>query len=209
MQVELNEIYVYIGKIPNDIKIDSIYPKARLDEIDACSNESAKREKYCAWKLLEYGIMNALNLSINEITFEKSDNGKWLSSSFYFSISHSCDLVSVAISKVPVGIDVEKITEKLKRIIPRFLTDKEKEELINVSENNLLEYLCTKWTQKESIFKAKNEKAFTPSKLEASEYNTTVHKIENGKDNYIISVSTNGIEDVRIFKDVDYLKRGE
>ncbi|MBQ8145595.1 MAG: 4'-phosphopantetheinyl transferase superfamily protein [Clostridia bacterium] len=202
MQMELNEIYVYTGRIPNSLKIESIYPKARFDEINACSNERAKREKYCAWKLLEYGITNALGISINEITFEKSENGKWLCSDFYFSISHSCDMVAAVISKSPVGIDIEKITEKLKRIMMRFLTEAEKKELESVSEKDALEYFCTKWTQKESIFKAYDKKAFTPSKIETSEYKTYVCKIEN---EYILSVYGESIENIHLFKNINYL----
>ena len=194
---------VYIGKIPNSLEIKSIYPKARLDEINACSSQKAKREKYCAWKLLEYAIKDALNLEISEIDFEKSINGKWLCKDFYFSISHSYDMVCVAISKSPVGIDIEKISEKLKRIMPRYLTDSENKELSSINESDLLEHLCTKWTQKESIFKSWDKKAFTPSKIDTSLYKTSTYKIEN----YIVSICTD--ENIQIFKDTDYLIQGE
>ena len=65
----------------------------------------------------------------------------------------------------------------------------------------MLEYLCTKWVQKESIFKAKDAKAFTPSKIEAQDYKTYISRI----DDYFLSICAENVENVRIFNNVKYL----
>lgn len=203
--MKLNKIYAYTGIIPKEVKLDSINPKSRYDEIMACSSERARKEKYCVWKLLEYGIKNALGISINEINFEKSENGKWLSDSFCFSISHSGDMVAVVISQYPVGIDVERMSKRLERVMPRILTNNEKRSLSNIPKENILDYLCTKWTQKESIFKSMDAKAFAPSKIEAEEYKTVSCKIENENEVYCLSVCADNVENVQIINNVEYL----
>jgi phosphopantetheine--protein transferase-like protein len=194
-------IYAYTGIIPKDIKIEGVYPEERQTEINKAKSERVKREKYCVWKLLEYGIKHALHILINEISFKRSENGKWLTDSFCFSISHSGDMVAVVISQYPVGIDVERMSERLERVMPRILTDNEKRSLSNIPKENMLEYLCTKWVQKESIFKAKDAKAFTPSKIEAQDYKTYISRI----DDYFLSICAENVENVRIFNNVEYL----
>ena len=86
------------------------------------------------------------------------------------------------------------------------LNDKEKEELSGIEEEMKLEYLCTKWTQKESIFKSLNQTAFIPSKIDISSYKTyTKQLFVNGK-NYALSVSTDTPERVRFCENIEYLK---
>lgn len=70
---------------------------------------------------------------------------------FEFSISHSNDYASVIIYKgKKVGIDIEKISEKILRIQNRFMSEVE---LSFISEQYRIEQLYVCWGIKESLFK--------------------------------------------------------
>ena len=66
---------------------------------------------------------------------------------FYFNLSHSGDMAVCAISDVPVGVDVEKISRDCSSIIDRYYTDFEKE----ISKDKGTSYI---WTRKEAVAKA-------------------------------------------------------
>jgi phosphopantetheine--protein transferase-like protein len=69
----------------------------------------------------------------------------------YVSISHSGDFSAVIISNTArVGIDIEKISQRIERVAGRFLSD---EELTEIHEENRLEKLCVCWAAKEAMFK--------------------------------------------------------
>ncbi|GEM_PF-2513885 len=75
----------------------------------------------------------------------------------YFNISHSADLVLIALARKPVGIDIEKLRdiEDYDRTAALFLSDKEKRLLYNnetsfLKKNTFFEI----WTHKEAVVKA-------------------------------------------------------
>lgn len=73
---------------------------------------------------------------------------------FHFSISHCGDYAAVVVSKeYRVGVDIEAITGKIERIIPKFLSDAEQQLLPTdaVSKNATL-----LWSVKESVYKWKS-----------------------------------------------------
>lgn len=81
------------------------------------------------------------------------ENGKLCTKdgSFQLSVSHSGDFSAVLINNTgPAGIDVEKISERIIKIAPRFLSDIEWK---NSPEKDHLAYLCTCWAIKEAIYK--------------------------------------------------------
>lgn len=70
---------------------------------------------------------------------------------FHFSISHSGDYAAAIVSRHNrVGIDAELVREQVGRLIPKFLSDPEKEHLYRGS---ILEQSTLYWTAKESVFK--------------------------------------------------------
>lgn len=70
---------------------------------------------------------------------------------FEFSISHSNDYASVIIYEgKKVGIDIEKMSEKILRIQKKFMSEKE---LSFISEQHRIEQLYVCWGIKESLFK--------------------------------------------------------
>jgi phosphopantetheinyl transferase len=74
---------------------------------------------------------------------------------YHFSISHCGDYAAAIVSaNQRVGIDIEKPTEKIFRIIHKFLRDEEKMFLDEqMSSRQLLQLATLLWSTKESMFK--------------------------------------------------------
>ncbi|AMA48220.1 MULTISPECIES: 4'-phosphopantetheinyl transferase family protein [Flavobacterium] len=70
------------------------------------------------------------------------------------SISHSGEFSALGLSNKPIGIDLEKIKEKVLRIAPRYMDMKHIE---NLSVKEQIQKAIVIWGIKESIFKIKNE----------------------------------------------------
>ena len=69
----------------------------------------------------------------------------------HISVSHAGDYaVAVCSENTPVGIDIEKIKERVERVKERFLQEKELE---SISAENRLEQLYVFWGGKEALFK--------------------------------------------------------
>lgn len=196
---------VYVGLIPEKVKISSLYPRERTKEIKACSNEGVRVEKYCAWKLLEYALHRTFGAKIKDLEITKNENGKWICQTHHFSISHTHGAVAVCVSRGAVGVDIELLSPKLLNVAQRILTERESRELEKISEENKLSFMGEKWTQKESIFKSLDQKAFMPSKIETDEHKTYVKELEMREGKYALSVATQTPERVRFYQNVEYL----
>ena len=136
-------IDVYIAKIPFDTEEIILYPPARQEEVLGCTNEKVRRHKYYVWKLLLYALEKSLSLKGEDIVFEKTKEGKWICPACFFSLSHSENIVAVALSENTVGVDVEKIRPVNSSVLKKL-----------VNEKASVEEFFKKWTEKESVFKA-------------------------------------------------------
>ena len=72
----------------------------------------------------------------------------------YISISHSHEFSCICISNQPMGVDMEKLKEKILKIASRYMDVKHLE---NLSVSEQIEKATVIWGVKESIFKVKNE----------------------------------------------------
>lgn len=158
---------IYVAKYPfeGDEKISC---QKRLDEIKKCHNEDVKKQKFYVWKLLEFALQNSLSLDVNSLNFIKNENGKWIVDECYFSLSHSGNLVAVALSDSPVGIDIQKhvllkITPKLLELV---LSKEEIKKYPHIDNDKLLEM----WSIKECAFKMSEEKTFIPRHFMTDEF---------------------------------------
>src|SRR5690606_10777059 len=82
---------------------------------------------------------------------KKDDCGKphLLNCKYHMSMSHSNGFAAVILNKnESVGIDIEQVHEKIRRIEKKFLSDEEK---LAASDN--LEMLCMYWSAKEVLYK--------------------------------------------------------
>ena len=91
----------------------------------------------------------------------KDEHGKPYVKGFdgYISLSHSNEY-AIAISHPtnPVGVDIEIIQPKIKRIKQKFMTDKE---LLSIYGDHEIEQLYVCWCAKESIFKWQGRKGIS------------------------------------------------
>ena len=177
---------VFYAILPNE-KIEKTGIIERDKEIFEASNEKVKRQKYFAWKLLLKGL-TTLNFNTEDLDFAKSSTGKWTSSKVEFSISHCENLVVVAISDTPVGVDVERLKAIDVKLSNRILNDSEMQEFVKLDDSDKQSYLIKKWTQKESVFKCKNLSVLRYKELQLDENTLTSKKLEIDDKTYFLTV---------------------
>lgn len=184
-------VHVYVASFPFGVESDKIFPAARAKAIESCSNPKVRQEKYYAWKLLENALMHSFGLKIKELNIKQSGNGKWQCDSCCFSLSHSENFVAVAVSRKPIGVDIElcdsaRFTYALaEKITTRYESDKLTSlgDLRGVALNAL-------WTKKEAIFKLLGDKAFQPKNIEASQHNTVTKIFKSGERQFFVTVAS-------------------
>lgn len=94
-------------------------------------------------------------------SFEYDENGKILLANhdYQLSVTHSGDYSAVIISsKFNVGIDIERISERIKRVAKKFMS---KEELKRVPFLRRSKYLTAIWSAKEALYKVCNNRDIT------------------------------------------------
>ncbi len=94
------------------------------------------------------------NIGISALEIERNTHGKPYFKNldnFYFNISHSSDLLTIAISDCEVGIDIEKLRTPDLRVAKRFCDDEQTYIAENDSQNRFFEV----WTKKEAYLKYK------------------------------------------------------
>ena len=81
----------------------------------------------------------------------RENGAPFLTDGRYLSVSHAHAFAAIAVSKRPIGIDIENYREKILCIAPRFLHPKENRIDLNAKAIPLLTQI---WTAKEAIYKA-------------------------------------------------------
>ncbi len=183
-----NDVYVYLAKI----KDMEMYTRCiELGDKDIFDISKKSLESVYALALLKYAVRDRWGIEEDFSTFKVSKNGKPYVEGYNFSISHSCSIVCVAISKMEVGVDIECVLNSrnwlgLRR---RVLTQKEKEEVAEDSQT-----MTAIWTKKEAVFKLLGDKVFSPSNMDIEKYNIDTvehisHNYNEGED-YALSIAT-------------------
>ena len=173
-------ISLYIASVCDSLDSREIYPELRRKEIEGVSSEQLKMQKLSSWKLLEKALSDSFGYTMQELKFCKNSYGKWECDRVYFSLSHTQEMVAVALSDKPVGVDIENARAFEKRRV-----EKLSKKILCAGENakgssDLLKF----WTQKESIYKCFGGSSFVPDKIRVEEY--PVHTTEYGE--YLLSV---------------------
>lgn len=94
-------------------------------------------------------------LSFNDIYYNKYGKPIIINKKFYISFSHSYDKIAVAISRFPVGIDIELIRSKILNIKKKILR---KDEIDFLEKTQEIVQLHIIWGIKESLYKIHNYK---------------------------------------------------
>lgn len=197
----LSSVDVYVAPIPKNGQIENVYPPLRNAEILACGSKKVQTEKYYVWKLLEYAVCRTFDFPFSQIDFEKCENGKWKCNRFAFSLSHSKNAVAVALSKTPVGVDIEWADDtKIIRLANKILNEAEKNEYEQTPEAEKPSFLLKKWTQKESLFKQSDKLGFFTNIPDTTLEKTWTKAVNVDKERYFLSVAASDVAHVRLFE---------
>jgi len=125
-------------------------PRNFLDQVNKYKEDNQRRRSFFSWYLLYLKFLerkiNAFNLKV-----EFNENGKPLIEGINFNISHSHNLVAVAISSHEVGIDLELVEEKdNEKIAKKIMNEEEYQKYLKNKE-----YFYKVWTKKEAYLKRK------------------------------------------------------
>lgn len=193
-------VNVYVKKYPFDVSKEEIYPQERINELDKCSNIDVKNQKYYVWKLLEYGLKNSYNIDIKDVGFQK-DGYKWMCDKCKFSLSHSGNVVAVAISRFDVGVDVEQVDLERFEKMPerRILTEAEISRYKNMQKKEKINLLNNLWTVKESIFKKGKDKVYSPTKIDEEQTKHITKKVVVDGEEYYLSVAADNVNFVKFY----------
>lgn len=132
------------------------------DELRAYSRyrSPSRKAELAAGRLLAKTVLAAsLHVPPRTIRFDTNAHGKpFLHSPDrqpFFNLSHSRDLILLALSSVEVGVDVEKADIERYQIMPYFFTERE---IAQVEESpdprRRLRMFYVTWTRKEAVMKA-------------------------------------------------------
>lgn len=168
------------NKIENEIDYN-LFPEW-TEYLCEIKDKKRRYQSFIARCLLAYAV-NKNN--INYSNFTKTDSGRWEfspKSGATFSITHTENLVAVAISKSnDVGVDAEKIQDKIIAI----------KKYLHISEAKSLEELTILWTKKECVYKLGSpiEKLYFESK-----------KITNDNEEFIITTTASKKSDIEFIE---------
>lgn len=192
---------LYTAPIP-ERDVGSVFSPLRQAQIESTVNLGQKRQRYFVWKLLEYAIAHSFHFSACDIDFYRNENGKWQCNDCFFSLSHTKEAVAVAVSAIPVGIDLESTERRISpQISEKILTATEKQAFSCLSAEKQSDFLLAKWCSKESLFKAGNETVFLPDRLE-TDTDIMVQTLTIGEKDYCCAVAAKILSQLRIFSDI-------
>jgi phosphopantetheine--protein transferase-like protein len=194
---------VYLAELPLDCDIGVLESRERMEEINSISNERVKREKYFVFKLLYYALERSFGLRGNKLELKKELYGGWSCGDIYLSLSHSDGALAVAVSRAPIGVDIERVKCPRKKDLARhILNEKELSEYESIPEENREKRLIELWTAKEAIFKSKGLDRFLPTHTDTFSESFVTKSIELKGEYYIFSVATATPERVRVYDKV-------
>ena len=85
------------------------------------------------------------------ISYDRNGKPNLVSGSHHISVSHAGEYAAAIISRhLRVGIDIEKIRDRVQRVKDRFLSESELESL---APDHRIEQLCVYWCGKEALYK--------------------------------------------------------
>lgn len=126
----------------------------------------------CAHLLTKMVLVTTYEKELSDVCFSKDSNGKYqVGQDLHFNISHSGNYVACAISKFPVGIDIEQQVERDFSLFQSLWSEKEKQ-LYPLHEQEAFYAL---WTAKESYGKYKGFGLHTSLTVTAIHRDGTIH----------------------------------
>ncbi len=157
----------YRKKVDNDAEFalwkieenaEELYRQLQLDDGEKAFIQNLSNSKrYLHWLGTRVLLRKMLNTE-EYIDCKIDEHGKpYLTTiPYHISLSHSFDYAAVMISKnKPVGIDIEKIEQKVERIAKKFMRP---EELAFIKPEHNIKQLYACWCAKEAVYKCYGRK---------------------------------------------------
>ncbi len=194
---------VFFATLPSDDIGEALSSPEREEYVSSIRNDRVRREKYFVWKLLEYAIDRTFGIKAEKLSFRKTDCGKWITDGYCFSLSHSENMLAVAVSRGDIGVDIEKLRETPdNRMAERILCADELKEFSSLPDEDKNRFLIEKWSVKEAIFKSQSKKSFSPAEINTTDYTYKSGELLEGDETYIWSVATKTPEILKIYKNI-------
>lgn len=189
---------VYVAVQPETLAEGKVEPPARQKELDETHNDALKAQRTFAWRVLCTGIKRSLGLDVNRIDLRRDTHNKWIANGCAVSISHCKGAVCAAVSKRPVGVDMEPKDDPRYReaLIERIASDAEKQMIAPLS---MQEGLAKLWTRKEAAFKRAGGERFLPEQTDATGDAIRTIRIRLDRD-YIVSVAGENLGNLRVYE---------
>jgi 4'-phosphopantetheinyl transferase len=132
-----------------------------LESMVLSPDETAQIYGLSGFRVLEWlSSRYLLNLIIGENrknVFLKDQYGKPYIPDYekFISLSHSNNMVAVAVSDFPVGIDIERVNRKAFTVKEKFISDSD---MLQYEGDDEIHFYTKLWTVKEAVYKAYGEK---------------------------------------------------
>ncbi len=139
--------------------IEDLKSRLILDEDElAFYNTLNKGKRNLHWLSGRVLIRSLLNTNhFIEVRSDECNKPHLVNFDYELSISHSHDYAAVIISKKRVGIDIEAIRPKIKRIAHKFLREEE-QAMLSDNEEKAVKQMYVIWTGKEALYKLYGKK---------------------------------------------------
>lgn len=194
---------VYAAAVPPELPVGPVLSPARNRALAETRAPALLRQRYLVWRLLEYAVRHSLGLDPAALVFEKTPEGRWFCPDFEFSLSHTEDAVAVAVSRAPVGVDVESLPIFRRRyqadpaLCMRMLRHvAAPSELVDLAGREA-ETLLWLWTGKESLFKMRQTGYFSPTEILCGP--ETEHLLLDLPPQVCLAVSAEDLSPLRVF----------
>ena len=151
---------LFLWKITESVEeLSGLLPdgKELLDESCRCFKSDQRRREWLATRAL----LQSTPYKECKITYNGNGAPQLTGSNMHIGISHTKELVAIAISDTRVGIDIEGGERDPLKVAKLFLTEKECEETGNDKDGAL-----RLWTAKEAAFKLASENATVLKEIE-------------------------------------------
>ena len=143
-----------------------------------------RRQEYVATRILRHRIFG-----FEHIHYDKN-GAPYIEGEGYISISHTKNQVGIAFSKRhQIGLDLEMIQEKAKKVCKKFLTT---DELLIFDTNSDLE-MTKVWSAKEALYKLAGRKELnfkTDLQLEKVTESEWIGKINHASEEWFVELNT-------------------
>lgn len=154
----MTEIYLIDSSVLEDERVFQkglhMVSAKRAEKIKQFKNPAVARLSLGAGVLLVIALeKQERKESLDMISFGEYGKPFFPNANFHFSLSHSGEYALCAVSDVPIGVDLQKIKEKIPANTKKILSKEEEQYLQRCANAQKIELFYRLWARKESLIK--------------------------------------------------------